>query len=1091
MAKESRMAGVVRPKVLASTISALLAGTVHAQQDAGNAPIEEVTVTGSRIQRRDLSANSPIMTVDEGRFEESSTIAMESVLNQLPQFVPAVTQFQTVPSGQLSNDGDPATTPSAATVSLRGLGTNRNLVLLDGRRAMPIDASMTVDINGIPSAAVARVETITGGASSVYGADAVAGVVNFVLKDDFQGFDLDVQYGITEEGDAEERSISTLFGANFGDDSNVMIGLERYERGQVLQQDRDFYLEGWEDRASEGGQQVFYTAPYAASDPTNPFDRAVVEEIFGVGPGQIVNTGNFYLNSDGTVYRTQPDGNFRYNGPTRTADGKTYRYVLESSGSLTENWVDQQHSAPLSRHSLFGRARTELTDDISAFGQVMLAESKSEHRERIVGMIGGWGGTVPHGNGIYAPSVVSLGADGLPNTGDPGEDMTTRADYLPGGRFELNCGAVGGCSKSEAWPKSPELRRLLDSRTDPEAPVDVGTATPWFGNQKNTVTTLSYQLLGGLEGNLPFRDWTWEAYISSGVSTTQNELVGTTSTQRWRFVIDQPNYGTGLFQQGNQPGDGFGAGFMECTSGFQFLGSGEEFYHPGTGLSTGGPSQDCLAATGATFALNGRLEQTVSEVNIQGTLATMPAGELAFALGASHRENDFRWFAPPISSPNSIFDVPAGQYPRSETVGSIGATDVYGELLVPLVADKAFARNMSLELGYRHSNNDPTESVESYKALIDWQIVDRVRLRGGHQVANRAPNIAELYQNQVQSLFVRLNGDWCSDLNPVNPLSPNPALNANAAQARALCESLMGPTGASEFYNDPNRPAGALNFVWAFVNGSPAVQHETASTTTLGIVANVTDALTVTADYWSIKIDDMISPQDPDALYRQCLSPVTNPTFDPTYTPCTQLVRDPGDGGQGLSDLLYTNQGAVNFAGWDLALNWSREVGAGLLGVDTTVTLMDKAETRVSPTSPWRDWVGTSGPSDLIGLNGWTYDYRTFVSTNYSVGDWSATLRWRHLPSIKSEGSLSPTSTFQPTNSYDLFDFAGRYTTGGNWAIRFGIDNLFNKTPERTFPETDNPATAPNELNTATGETNENFYDILGRRYYIGFALRM
>src|SRR5690606_13856692 len=134
-------------------------------------------------------------------FQWMITIALKSVQNRMTQFIPAFTHFQTVPSGQLSNDGDPATTPGAATVSLRGLGTNRNLVLLDGRRAMPIDASMTVDINGIPSAAVARVETITGGASSVYGADAVAGVVNFVLKDDFQGFDADLQYGITEEGD--------------------------------------------------------------------------------------------------------------------------------------------------------------------------------------------------------------------------------------------------------------------------------------------------------------------------------------------------------------------------------------------------------------------------------------------------------------------------------------------------------------------------------------------------------------------------------------------------------------------------------------------------------------------------------------------------------------------------------------------------------------------------------------------------------------------------------------------------------------------------------------------------------------------------
>src|SRR5690606_23741449 len=297
------------------------------------------------------------------------------------------------------------------------------------------------------------------------------------------------------------------------------------------------------------------------------------------------------------------------------------------------------------------------------------------------------------------------------------------------------------------------------------------------------------------------------------------------------------------------------------------------------------------------------------------------------------------------------FDLPAGQYPRSETRGSIGATELYGELLVPLVANKRFARGMNLELGYRYSDNDPTDSVRSYKALLDWQVHERVRLRGGHQVANRAPNVAELFQNEVQSLFVRFNGDWCSDLNPANALSANPALNPNAAQVRAICEQRMGPPGAAGDYATPDRPDGALNFVWAFVEGSPDVEHETASTTTAGVVAEVTDALTLTADYWSIKIDDMISPQDPDAIYQRCLSPQSNPTFDPNNPACLEIVRDPADGGQGLLSTFYTNQGAVNFAGWDVAMNWATDVGPGQLAIDATVTILTNAETRVSPSS--------------------------------------------------------------------------------------------------------------------------------------------
>src|SRR5690606_20288079 len=163
------------------------------------------------------------------------------------------------------------------------------------------------------------------------------------------------------------------------------------------------------------------------------------------------------------VYRTSMDGNYRYNGPTRTADGDVYRFIRDDNGVLSENWVDEQHSAPQERHSFFGKAETEISDNVSAFGQLIFAETSGQYRRRVGGMVGGWGGTVPHGNDIYAPSVDVNG--------------NTLPDYLPGGRFGLDCPAVGGCTKSQAWPKSPEAQVLLDSRQDPEAPVTVGTAT--------------------------------------------------------------------------------------------------------------------------------------------------------------------------------------------------------------------------------------------------------------------------------------------------------------------------------------------------------------------------------------------------------------------------------------------------------------------------------------------------------------------------------------------------------------------------------------------------------------------------------------
>jgi outer membrane receptor protein involved in Fe transport len=236
------IADVIRgPSVLAVSGGAILGAALAitpanrvAAQDEGQVS-DEITVTGSRIARQDFTANSPITTVDEAAFQNTSTIGVEKVLNELPQFVPALSQFTTTDVQATATN-----TIGARTVSLRGLGANRNLVLIDGKRSMPINPTMVIDTNSIPRSAISRIEVITGGASAVYGADAVGGVVNFILKDDFEGASIDLRYGDTQHGGNQEVTISALIGANTGDRGNVMLGLEQSTSTKVLQQDRDW-----------------------------------------------------------------------------------------------------------------------------------------------------------------------------------------------------------------------------------------------------------------------------------------------------------------------------------------------------------------------------------------------------------------------------------------------------------------------------------------------------------------------------------------------------------------------------------------------------------------------------------------------------------------------------------------------------------------------------------------------------------------------------------------------------------------------------------------------------------------------------------
>src|SRR3990172_11183923 len=215
----------------------------YAQDD--KAGLEEITVTGSRITKRDLSAPSPVLTVGAEAFENTSTVSIESVINKLPQFAPGDTQCL---GGAADIQSSASNTPGASTLNLRGLGSNRNLVLINGKRPQPSNATLVVDINTIPSSAIQNVEIISGGASAVYGADAMAGVVNFILKDDFEGIAVDYQTGQTFESDGSENKFSILVGANANEGrGNVMIGMDWYKRSAVMQRDRDFYLNGWMD----------------------------------------------------------------------------------------------------------------------------------------------------------------------------------------------------------------------------------------------------------------------------------------------------------------------------------------------------------------------------------------------------------------------------------------------------------------------------------------------------------------------------------------------------------------------------------------------------------------------------------------------------------------------------------------------------------------------------------------------------------------------------------------------------------------------------------------------------------------------------
>lgn len=1091
-------------KILSTSVAAALAVGLAAQAPAqdDDSRLEEITITGSRIIRRDFEANSPIQTIDAEMFEENSALAIEYTLNQLPQFVPAATQFTNIADGELINTGA-TLTAGASTLSLRGLAPNRNLVLIDGRRAMPVNATMAVDINSIPAAAIQRVEVITGGASSVYGADAVAGVVNFILKKDFEGATVTAQYGAMENGEAGEATLSGLFGANFADGrGNVMMGFEYADRNSVDRKYTDFYMEGLRD-PTVPGTQSFTSADYYQIQANNRPSGAAIDAIFNQAPPGVVlrNSagvigGNVRWNEDGlnpdfTLFtgaagfgNSSPvgpgstAGMYRYNGPLEY-DGLPYRKI-DAQGELEENIIGHKATVPLERHSFFARANYEIYDGLNVFAQATNVESNLRQLWQWSPAVGGWQASIPHGDEVYAPSVNASGA--------------TVASYLPGGAFGLNCAPTGGCSKSEAFPTPPELQALLDSRADPEAnwllnhffdyPLYDRGAPRLIDTASNT-----WQLQLGVEGDIEAIDGSWDIVGASGRSTTILNLQGYAGLERYRAVVQSPNYGRGFFRQGNPQGNGFSGGIAQCTSGLPIF------------RNHGDVSQDCLDAFLVDLQNNAEMQQDYVEMNVQGHLLELPAGEARFAAGYQWRRNRYFYKFDTLTTQNSFLDLSLGTFPADNTEGRTSVDEVYGEVLLPVIAGVTGIEHLNLELGYRYSDYELQGGIDTYKALVDWGITEELRFRGGYQLATRAPNIAEMFQARSQTWGFNV-GDPCG-LNSVLAIGANPSANPNAARTRALCEQLMGLEGAGNFYDPSNIQPSGSSSTW-FVNavGNPEVDPEEATTLTAGLVYQpesnnaFLSGFSGTLDWYSIKIEDMIAVEGGITVYLECLGENTNPSGSIDHPACQRITRNPTSGGMQAVDVSYNNTGFTEINGVDLGLNWTgalTDLGLqslpGSLNVNLLTNFTTKFQTQASANSPVYEWKGSLGPGPETSLNQGAYEYRIFGSFGYMLDDWNFNLRWRHLPEADAPQQVIAGANGSPfvgaEESYNLFDFAASWAYNETYLFRVGIDNVFDTDAVITGRQTDFGGNRPT---SGAGTTLPGFYDPLGRRWFLGMT---
>ena len=1110
---------------------------------------DQIIVTGSRIARQDYESNSPIVTIDETLLEQSSTAAIESNLNRLPQFTPAKT-----PTGGGDIQPTATNTPGAATVSLRGLGANRNLVLLDGRRATPSNAAGVVDINTIPSAAVERVEIISGGASATYGADAVAGVTNFILKKDFVGLELDGQASISQEGDGFEYQLSGIMGTDFDDGrGNISIAASLNTREASFQRDRDWYQDLWADPligtnrffplypgvalgfGNPPSNAVFYNQLFPGTTPlgqggfpapqstppgtTNgqPLPNTIFSG-FGFAPGP--QGFSVYVNPDGTLFTT----GYNQQGGAQFFGGETFQgdiALRRANGAL--NFVDTNPYLvlPLTRYNMFMRGNYEITDNIGLFAQGLYSTTETRTTQQGGAITGGWDVFVPYGTGVYTGSAIpdtAFGSQGNPSsvilngmsfagatyvdptpgvlTDNPTNPVFTR-EY--GSQFTCANNALGGCTNNDVIGQffPANLQTLLNSRTNSDGRVELNYGFPENRSVTNRVSTLN--LLAGLEGSIPGTDWTWEIFGNHGVTTTYTRQTGVFSLTRLRTLLSSPAFGRGFVANSNEASarPAFGANFATCTTGLNFY-----------QLTWDEISEDCKAAIRADLKNNQQITQTIAEANAQGTLFNLPAGELRAAIGASYRNLDYEFINDTITGQGQSFlDQAVGIYPSSDSFGGYNVREVYGELLVPVLSGIPFIESFSLELGARYSNYNTTGSSWTYKILGDWEITDWLRVRGGFNRAERAPNIAELFQASSQIFGFNALGDLCSQRSNYR-ISANPtAAGALATDVQAVCSAVMDRSGGAgtgaAYYGRPTsaQPAPGGTFAWTNATGNPNLEPEQADTWTAGVVvqspfdAPLLNRLRLSVDWWSIHLTDAIGLQSAGIALQQCLDPFYNTAVSGASASaaaaaaaasspfCAGIRYDPVPVlGAANFDVTYVNAGEVDISGIDAQLDWAADIGPGTLSINALVNYYLHYKSRELASNPLVDFVGTLGTAQN-GLNPGAFRYRTLTTVGYGIGPARVSVQWQHLPSVEQESSAVAPTPFSGYPSYDLFNLQMTYDLTPDVGLRFGVDNLLNEAP----PIGNVNTSANLSLGQLPGGAfNSQFYDTIGRRFYIG-----
>jgi outer membrane receptor protein involved in Fe transport len=947
-------------------LSSMTAVPAFAQELDAN-QLEEVIVTGSRIQRANLVSASPVTQVDAEEFLFTGNTRVEDLVKNLPQVY------------SYSNASQQNGATGTATLNLRNLGDERTLVLVNGRRlpaGSPLSGGVGADINQIPGALIKQVEVLTGGASATYGSDAVAGVVNFIMVDDFEGVKLDYQYSGYQHDNRSDRYQDIVESAGYpAPDGSVSDG---------EMDDLSLLIGGNFDGGR--GNAVAY-ATYRKIKPVLAGDRdysacSLSDDVDACQGSSTTPKGRF------TDFGGYGGFNYQVEGDQFVPFSDLYNF-----GAVN------YHQRPDKRYTLGTLAHYDINEHVEAYTELMYMNDDSTSQ--------------------IAPSGTFFNNSYIPCSNA----------FLSDQQFDAICGQFG-------------------LTADDDVPVYVGRRNIEGGFRQNQNKYNSFRGVFGLRGDIndTWRYDTYFLYSKVDFSSNYENDLNITRIQKALDAVVDPDTGD-----------------ITCAS---VLDGSDANCVPYNVFQTGGATQEATDYLALPLFANGDTDQTVASGYVEGDLGDygikLPWANdgIAVVIGAEYRKESLNY------NPDQGYreGLGAGQGgAQNPTRGSYEVKEGFLEASIPLVEGKRFMEQVVIDAGYRYSDYDYGETTDTYGIRLGWSFNQQVKARASYQRAVRGPNIQELFLPQGLNLF-DMSQDPCSN-GVAGGVSDGGYTQADCARS--------GLTAAN-WGKDLNSPAGQYNYLQG---GNPDLAPEKSDTYSYGVVLtpDFLEGLTLTIDYYDIKIEDGINNLGQEFILTECL--------DGNDSQCAKVQR--GNNGDlwvgsnvntsGKIIALQDNLSVERVKGVDVVATYDFEMGSwGSMNLNNVLSYVDTWDQQELSNAPTVSCAGV-----FAGTCGYpTPEYRNnFRATWTTPWDVTASAQWRYIDEIKDQNEIRDLKEVNYLDVAAIWDVT-------EWAsVRAGVNNVTDKAP---------PIVGSNIAASSyygAGNTFPGMYDALGRYWFVGATL--